>query len=376
MIVLSAAWRLFFPAAAAFAGLALPLWLALYTGTAEGPADPLSWHMHEMLFGYLSAALAGFLLTAVPNWTGRPGIKGAPLAGLFTLWLAGRAVMFLAPDAAYAAPIAATFLPVLALVVARDIIATGNRRNLVVIGLIAALSAAELAMLFIDVGQGVTAGFAAALVLMALIGGRITPAFSRNWLKRRGNRALPAPFGLVDRLALGTTAVTGLTWTALGESTPTGAIAGLAALLLLVRLARWQAWQVRGEVLLLAQHAAYLWLVIGAGLLALASLSDLASLSQVRHALGAGAVGSMTVIVMLRATLGHAGRPIEGTRLDWLLFGALHLGAILRVVAGWTGEATGLIVTAGSLWAFAMVLFLFTALPVALAPRKPDRAAP
>ena len=371
MIVLSAAWRLFFPAAAAFAGLALPLWLALYTGAAEGPADPLTWHMHEMLFGYLSAALAGFLLTAVPNWTGRPGIKGAPLAGLFGLWLAGRAVMFFAPDTAYAAPIAAAFLPVLALIVARDIVAAGNKRNLVVVALIAALSAAELTMLFVDTNQGVTAGFAVALVLMALIGGRVTPAFSRNWLKRRGARALPAPFGLVDRLALGATALTGLSWVALGESAPTGMIAGLAAVLLLVRLARWQAWQVRGEVLLLAQHAAYLWLVIGTGLLALTSLTDWASLSQVRHALGAGAVGSMTVIVMLRATLGHAGRPIKGTGPDWLLFGALNLGAVLRILAGWTGEATGLIVTAGSLWAFGMVLFLFTALPVALTPRKP-----
>ena len=370
MIVFSAAWRLFFPAAALFAGLALPLWLALYTGAMEAPADPLFWHMHEMLFGYLPAALAGFLLTAVPNWTGRPGLKGAPLAGLFALWLAGRAAMWLAPDSAWAAPVAAAFLPVLALVVARDIIAAQNRRNLVVVGLIAALSLAELIMLFASTDRGVTAGFGVAFVLMALIGGRVTPAFSRNWLKARGRTPLPAPFGMVDRLALAASTLMALVWIVLGEAPATGVLAGLATVLLAARLARWRAWAVRGEVLLLAQHAAYLWLVIGAGLLALTSLTDLASLSQVRHALGAGAVGTMTVIVMLRATLGHAGRAIVGTPLHWLVLGALHLGAALRVIAGWSGEGTGLIVLAGSLWALAMLGFLAITLPVALTPRK------
>ncbi len=373
MILLSAAWRLFFPMSALFAGLALPLWLAFYTGTATGPGDPLAWHMHEMLFGYLSGALAGFLLTAVANWTGRPGLKGAPLAALAGLWLAGRAGMFWAPQGA-GALLSAAFLPVLGLVVARDILGAGNRRNLVVVGLVAALSAAQIALLAGAVETGITAGFAVAFVLMALIGGRITPAFSRNWLKARGASRLPAPFGMVDRVALIFAPLMGLAWLVLGETPLTGLVAALAALAHMARLARWRGWAVRAEVLLLAQHAAYLWLVIGAGLLALASLTDLADSSQIRHALGAGAVGSMSVVVMLRATLGHGGRAIVGTALHWIIFAALHLGAVLRVAAGWTGNGEAAILAAGVLWSLAMLLFIAATLPVALRPRAGGQA--
>ncbi len=369
MIFFSAAWRLFFPAAALFAGLAVPLWLVLYAGRIEAMDDPLSWHMHEMLFGYLPAALAGFLLTAVPNWTGRPALSGAPLAALFVLWLAGRAGMFASPEG-IGSWLAILFLPVLGAKVASDILAANNRRNLVVVALVALLWGAQITQLFFDSDAGVTVGFAVAFVLMALIGGRVTPAFSRNWLAARGVSALPAPFGAVDRAALGLSGVVALAWAASGASPLTGALAALAALALAVRLVRWQAVRVAREPLLLAQHAAYLWLVIGAALLALSSLTDLAGISQVRHALGAGAVGSMTVIVMLRATLGHSGREIRGTLYDWVLFALLHLGAALRVLAGWQGESEAMIAAAGHMWAGAMLMFVLRSLPIALTPRR------
>lgn len=370
MILFSAAWRLFFPASALFAGLALPLWLFLYAGRIEAMDDPLSWHMHEMLYGYLPAALAGFLLTAVPNWTRRPGLKGAPLAALFGLWLAGRAAMFWAPES-IGPLVAILFLPALGAIVARDIIAANNRRNLVVVALIVLLSLAEITMHFIDSDTGITAGFAVSFVLMVLIGGRITPAFSRNWLMARGERAaLPAPFSPIDRAALALSGAMAISWAATGASALTGVLAALAALALAARLARWQALRVAREVLLLAQHAAYLWLVIGAALLALASLGDLASISQVRHALGAGAVGTMTVIVMARAMLGHSGRAITGGLYDWLLFALLHAGAALRVLAGWGAASDVMITAAGHMWALAMLMFVARTLPVALSARK------
>lgn len=370
MILFTAAWRLFFPASALFAGLALPLWLFLHAGRIEAMSDPLSWHMHEMLYGYLPAALAGFLLTAVPNWTRRPGLKGAPLIALFALWLAGRAAMFWVPDS-IGPYVAVLFLPVLAAIVGRDIIAANNRRNLVVVAMIVLLSLAEMVMLFVDSDLGITAGFAVAFVLMALIGGRITPAFSRNWLMAHGERTvLPAPFSTLDKAALALSGAMAISWVAAGPTALTGILASLAALALAARLARWQALRVAREVLLLAQHAAYLWLVIGAALLALTSLSELASISQMRHALGAGAVGTMSIIVMLRATLGHSGRAITGRWYDWLLFGLLHAGAALRVLAGWSGESDAMITAAGHMWALAMLIFVARTLPVALSPRK------
>ena len=370
MILFTAAWRLFFPAAGLFAGLALPLWLLLNAGQTEVISDPLTWHMHEMLFGYLPAALAGFLLTAIPNWTGRPVLKGAPLGLLFGLWLTGRAAMFVAPDAQVSNLVAVLFLPTLAFFAGRDIILAGNKRNLIVVVLIALFSLAEMVMLFGPGDTGITAGFAVAFVLMVLIGGRVTPAFSRNWLMKRGATALPAPFGVIDKAALTLSVVTALAWTGLGESAVTGILAAVTSLAVLARLSRWQAWAVRGEPLLLAQHVAYLWLAVAMTLLALSALSDLATQSQVRHAMGAGAVGSMTLIVMLRAALGHSGRAIRGNAGDWLLFAAVHVGATLRVLSGGMDDPTLALNTAGILWAIAFLLFAARTIPIALTPRQ------
>lgn len=369
MILFTAAYRLFFPAAGLFAAAAIPLWLVIFSTGNTDLFDPLGWHMHEMLFGFLPAALAGFLLTAIPNWTGRPALTGAPLVALFTLWLAGRIVLLFFSHAYGTEFVTLAFLPLLALIAGRDILAARNRRNYVVVALILALWFAQGVFFFVDNDLGASIGLAVSLVLLALIAGRVTPAFSRNWLKKRGATALPAPFGLIDRAALGLTTLAAVIWVLSGPSQATGILSATAAVSLAARLARWKAWHVKGEPLLLAQHAGYAWLVIGTGLIALHSLTDLATMAQVRHAIGAGAVGTIAVIVMLRAILGHSGRPIEGTTLDWTLLGALHLGAVLRVSSGWFGEPMGLLHASGALWSLGMVLFVIRIIPIALAPR-------
>ena len=369
MILFSAAYRLFFPAAGLFAAGVIPLWLVIFSTGNSDLFDPLGWHMHEMLFGFLPAALAGFLLTAIPNWTGRPALTGAPLAMLFALWLAGRILLFAFSHAYGTEFIALSFLPLLALIAGRDILMARNRRNYVVVALILALWFAQGVFFFVDNDLGASIGLAVSLVLMALIGGRVTPAFSRNWLKKRAGTTLPAPFGLIDRAALSLTTLAALSWSLSGPGTATGTLSGVAALTLAVRLARWKAWHVKREPLLLAQHAGFAWLVIGTGLLALHSLTDLATMAQVRHAIGAGAVGTITVIVMLRAILGHSGRPIDGTTLDWVLLIALHLGAVLRVSSGWFGEPMALLHASGALWSLGMTLFVIRIIPIALAPR-------
>ncbi|WP_424942478.1 NnrS family protein [Aliiroseovarius crassostreae] len=369
MILLTGAYRLFFPAAALFAGVAVPLWLALYMGAADLISDPFLWHQHEMLFGYLPAALAGFLFTAIPNWTRRPGLPPVAIAGLFTLWLVARVAMFVAPEALVSDAISLAFLPVVAGLALGNLILAKNSRNYVVAAVIFALSLSQAMFLFADTDLGLTAGFALSFVLMVHIGGRVTPAFSRNWLKKRGAAKIPAGFGPVDQVAITLSAVTAVSWTTLGIGPITGLLAALTTVALALRLSRWCGLAVRSEPLLFAQHAAYAWLVIGVALLALSGIADLASGSQIRHALGAGAIGTMTVIVMLRAVLGHSGRPLEGGRLDTTLLISLHLGAALRVTADWFGAPMGMIHGGGTLWAIGMILFVIRTLPIVSAPR-------
>jgi uncharacterized protein involved in response to NO len=369
MTLLTGAYRLFFPAAALFAGLAIPLWLIAYISGATPTADPYLWHQHEMLWGYLPAALVGFLFTAIPNWTGRPALSPMALLALFALWLAGRGAMLVATDAMAAQLLTASFLPIAAALALREIVAAGNKRNLVVVAMVSAFWLAQLVFLWIDTQIGVTLGFAVALLLMTLIGGRVTPAFSRNWLQKRGAERLPAEFGIVDKSALILTATTALLWIATDTSLLTGIAAALAALVQALRLSRWRGLAVWKEPLLFAQHAAYAWLVIGLALLAAASLSNEASIGQAHHALGAGAIGTMTAIVMLRAVLGHSGRRVEATRDDRLLLTAMHAGAILRVCAGWMSDPTFLYNAGGLLWAAAMIALAIRTFPIAIAPR-------
>ncbi len=369
MILLTGAYRLFFPAAALFAGAAIPLWLMHYMGEVDLIADPFLWHQHEMLFGYLPAALAGFLFTAIPNWTRRPALPPLAIAALFALWLAGRMAMFLAPEALMSQAISLAFLPVVAGLALGNLILAQNRRNYIVAAVIFALSVAQAMFLFGDAELGLTAGFALSFALMAHIGGRVTPAFSRNWLKKRGAAKVPAPFGLVDQIALTLTGITALVWGTLGAGEISGGLAAITACALAVRLSRWCGWSVRSEPLLFAQHAAYAWLVIAMALLALNGLADLATMSQVRHALGAGAIGTMTAIVMLRAVLGHSGRPLEARWIDTILLSCLHLGAALRVLAGWGDAPTGMLHGAGALWALGMILFVIRTVPIVTRPR-------
>lgn len=369
MILFSGAYRLFFPAAALFAGLAIPLWIISFAGAANLNSDPMLWHQHEMLWGYLPAAMVGFLFTAIPNWTGRPALRPAPIAALFAIWLAGRVGMFVAPETLPVQLIALVFLPITAALALRELVAAGNKRNYVVAAVIFGFAASQVIFFWIDRNAGLTAGFALTLILMAHIGGRVTPAFSRNWLKKRGVERLPSAFGTVDQVALTLTAGTAASWCLFGDSAATGILAASTAAALALRLSRWCGLSVRAEPLLFAQHAAYGWLVIGTTLLALASLTGTTSISQAHHALGAGAAGTMTAIVMLRALLGHSGRPIEATRYDTILFVALHLGAVLRVIADWMPDPTPFYHAGGTLWAGAMIALALRAFPIAIAPR-------
>jgi uncharacterized protein involved in response to NO len=237
--LLSYGFRPFFLFGAIWAAAAMALWPALLAGSTTLPTafDPVRWHAHELIYGYVPAIISGFLLTAIPNWTGRLPVLGARLFVLFALWGMGRlAVLFSAViGEAVAALIDLFFLAALGAVVAREIIAGKNTRNLKVLGVLAvlftgnAISHAEH-LLLPTPGHGVRLGIAAILVLIMLIGGRIIPSFTRNWLVRQRPRRLPQPFDRFDQLAIAVAGATLVLWIAAPDAVLTAWLALAAGL--------------------------------------------------------------------------------------------------------------------------------------------------
>jgi uncharacterized protein involved in response to NO len=363
--ILQYGFRPFFFLAALYAGVAIPVWLWLYfSGEAlPGPFHGLHWHAHEMLFGYLGAVIAGFILTAIPNWTGRLPLSGRPLAMLVALWLAGRlACAFLSdPVAVVAADLA--FPAVLAFAVWREVAAGRSWKNAPVALMItlfglanASDHAANLGLLPHDVGHRLA--LAVAAMMIALIGGRIVPSFTRNWLVKNGERALPAAFGGLDKAALAATALAALLWIINLDTTMTGAALLVAGALLMSRLARWRGHRTFREPILLVLLAGYAWLAVALTLLGASDLTTVVPPSAALHALTAGAIGTMTLAVMTRASLGHTGREITADRTIVAIYLAVTLGAALRVAAPFADSwYEHVLACGGALWSAAFLLF-------------------
>lgn len=364
----SFAFRPFFFCGALFAGIALPAWAALFTGRWVIAGDPLHWHAHEMLFGFLGAIIGGFLLTAIPNWTGRLPVAGKPLAGLLALWLLGRigAVLQATGEIGPEIGIVLELLYWLALSGAafREIIAGSNKRNLPVVAMIAAFAIADVVTFLpdwtaVDPMLGVHLAIALAATLISLIGGRITPSFTRNWLAKGKGEPFPAAFGPIDKVAVAATLIATLAWAFFPAAAWAGGLLLIAAAVQAVRLARWQGQRTFQEPLVVILHLGYLWLVVGLIALGASAIApERIMMTAALHALTAGAVGTMTLAVMTRASLGHTGRPLVADRGTQAIYALVILGAALRVLAPWLPtdypETVGL---AGLLWAGAFLLF-------------------
>jgi uncharacterized protein involved in response to NO len=382
-VFLTQGFRPFFLAAGFWAAAALTLWIVMLATGAALPSrfDPLSWHIHEMLFGFAMAAIAGFLLTAIPNWTGRAPIRGFPLALLAGLWLLGRvACLISALMPAWLAVAADLAFPTaLAIVVAREIITSRNWRNLPIIAPLTVLGIANLLMhleadgVAVPSGLGWRLGLAAVIVLISVVAGRIVPSFTRNWLATRQIVNLPAAPGAIDRAALGVLHVGLFTWVFLPEFQPVGAILLLGAALNLWRLLRWRGAATAAEPLLLVLHIGYGWLVLGVALLGLAVIDARLPQSAAIHALTAGAIGTMILAVMTRATRGHTGRALAADRATTAIYLLVNVAAIVRVAAGigaaWTMP---LLVASGILWIGAFALFVLCYGPMLLFPESPQ----
>jgi len=246
--LLSYGFRPFFLFGAVYAGLAILAWLPMFNGELELLTDfsAVDWHVHEMLYGYLPAVVTGFLLTAIPNWTGRLPIQGKPLLVLVSVWVAGRVFVTFSAEIGWllAALIDVSFLALVVAATAREIVAGKNWRNLRVVGLVTLLLAGNIAFhldahIHGTAEYGARIGIAAIVLLIILIGGRIVPSFTRNWLVRENPGRLPAPIDRFDIVTIGISAATLSLWIAQPVGRLTAVALAASAVLNVIRLGRW-----------------------------------------------------------------------------------------------------------------------------------------
>ena len=379
--VLDYAFRPMFLAAGSWAVIALALWLAMFFGYVQLPTrfDPLAWHVHEMLFGFVMAAVAGFLLTAIPNWTGRLPVRGLPLALLAGLWLLGRLACLISADIpAWLEVLADLAFPTALLVVAaREIITGRNWRSLPMTAPLMLFIIADLLMhleslgLSVPVDLGWRLAVGAPIVLISVIGGRIIPSFTRNWLFKRKSPRLPSPQDMLDTAAVALLAAALILWAFLPDHRMTGALLIAAALLNAVRLGRWAGVASWSEPLLFILHIGYGWVAVGTALLGLSIFNIGVPAASAIHALTAGATAVMILAVMPRVTLGHIGRELTANRATVAVFVLINAAAIVRVCASWHTEfMTILLLVAGACWIAAFGLFELVYGPMLLTRRS------
>ncbi|WP_024518974.1 NnrS family protein [Bradyrhizobium sp. Tv2a-2] len=377
--VFSAGFRPFFLAGAIQAGVAILVWLPVFYGELRltSAFAPRDWHVHEMLYGYLPAVITGFLFTAIPNWTGRLPIQGTPLVALVAVWLAGRIAVTFSADATWwlAMLVDASFLLLVAAAAAREIVAGKNWRNLAVVALVLVVFAGNVtfhleAHFAGSADYAIRIGIAVVVLLISLIGGRIIPSFTRNWLVRQEPGRLPVPFGRFDKATIAGSAVALLAWIFAPDQQVTGGLLGLAGLLQLARLSRWAGERTFRERLLLVLHVGYAFVPLGL-LLNAAAAFDLVPASAGIHAWMAGAAGVMTLAVMTRASLGHTGQELTASVGTQAIYLAIIVAAVARICAVLHPASSEILLhIAGFAWMAAFFGFALAYGPLLLGSRR------
>ena len=378
--ILRGGFRPFFLGAAAWAISALAAWLTVLFGFVSFDLldNPLAWHRHEMLFGFVGAAIAGFVLTAVPNWTGRLPIAGGPLAALFAVWLSGRLLPFVSPDNnPMLILVDGGFYLLLAFLLAREIIQSRNR-NLPVVAIVLLFGAAGILDRLemagsLDSSLGWRAGLSLVVLLIAIIGGRIIPSFTRNWLSSIGARErLPTQPRTLDKVIIALTAAALLAWLSAPFSLLSAVLLSSASVAHFLRLSKWQGWRCSANALVWILHLAYLWLPVGLLLLAGAQVEIVPETAGI-HAFSTGAMATMILAVMSRASLGHTGRALFASREIVASYILITIAAVLRVQAALSiGDGQAALAVAGAAWLGAFGLFLFRYGPILCAPRSDE----
>ena len=376
-------FRPFFFGSAVWAAIAIALWLCALSGAISLPTrfDSVAWHRHEMLFGFVGAAVAGFLLTAIPNWTGRLPIAGKPLLSLFGLWAAARvAVLFSALIGFWPAAIldVGLFLS-LALLAAREVFASKNRNApsvllVLLFGLADAADYLEAAGV-ISGGLGWRGAIALVIVMISMIGGRIIPSFTRNWMvKQQMTDSLPTQPQSLDLLIIASTAIALFFWLAFPGQHRTGLVLIIAAAAQVLRMSRWGGLRTSSDPLVLVLHVGYVWVPIGLFVLGLSVAGADIPESAGVHALTAGGMSTMILAVMTRASLGHTARELKAAPITVAGYFCVTIGALVRVAASLgVGSYAIMLNVAGTFWGAAMLLFLIVYRPILWRPRLGEK---
>lgn len=382
LAVLSYPFRIFFLACGIYAIFIIAAWLAILLGALNLPLawTPLYWHSHEMIFGVVTAAICGFLLTAMCNWTGAQPLKGLGLFLLVSLWLAGRVVMWMGNHlpAELVILVDAIFLPIVTVYVAYILLHHGNKRNLILAAILTLLSICNIAMHagaytnnFYWLWAGETSALGLITLIMVIIAGRIIPLFTINGLRSQGYDVEKIKnSSLLSTLAIASTAL--LIPLNFFTQYPSliGVVALSAAVINTVRLAQWASLATKREPLLWILHVGYAWIVVALVLKSMAAFNLWVSASVWQHALGLGAMSSLILGMMTRVSLGHTGRPLTLPRFGVLIYASISTAAIIRllVALNWVNFQIGLILTTIA-WIVAFGFFTILYYPILTKPR-------
>lgn len=379
LVLFSYGFRPFFLASALWAIVSIDLWVVYLTfgvpvATQYGT---LYWHAHEMLFGFASAILAGFLLTAIPNWTGRLPIAGRPLAVLFSIWCCGRIAMLMSASTGIvpAVIVDSMFLPTMLVLCTREVVAGRKWKDLKVVAGLCVLSVANV-LFHIQVIEGlnpelpIRLGLGGYVLLITIVGGRILPSFTRNWINQSGRTDFPVPYNRFDACTIVVGAASLACWAIWPESSGTGVLAAAAAFMNCIRLLRWRGWTTWPEPILFVLHAAFAFVPIGFAAVAMGSMG--VPQMAVLHAFAIGAVSLMMLAVMTRASRGHTGRKLKSSRMTNLSYVVLAAVALVRPTSELLPDYSNEILIAAAVgWTVAFGVFALEHAPMLCTGRKP-----
>lgn len=394
-VFFSYGFRPFFLGAAVYAALLMAVWGTYLSfiakGTAPGwppvPADPFAWHAHELVFGFAAAAIAGFLLTAVPNWTGALPLSGAPLVVLFLTWVAGRSVMIFggAFPVCLQGAVDVSFLPLLGAFASIQLMVRPAPRNLVFLLLVAVLAVFNAAYHLAVAGlldfapiTAVRNALLVVVIMIAIIGGRVVPAFTHNWVHLNAPH-VPAPrrIAWLDVASIGFLVGFAMSVAGGAPAPVQGALAALGAVFNAARLVLWRGIGTFSEPIVWILHAGYAWLVAGLALSAASAFGLGPPPSLAFHAFGTGAAGTMILAVMSRASLGHTGRPLKAPpKIVWAYW-LITLSAIFRVAGPLVAPqySPAFLTLAAVAWIATFGLFTFVYAPILTTPRVHVKSA-